>query len=100
MAQKYRNRRTNGFASKREYTRYSQLALMQKADIIRDLKTQVPFELKVNDVLVCKYIADFTYFDVDTNADVVEDAKGFRTREYRLKAKLMLACRGIKIREV
>ena len=54
----------------------------------------------MNGQLICKYIADFVYDDLDAGCEAVEDSKGFRTRDYRIKAKLMLACRGIKIREV
>ena len=94
---KYRNRRTKGFASKKEAQRYQELLLLVKAGKIERLQTQVPFELRVNNVLVCKYLADFCYFE--NGADVVEDAKGYRTPIYRLKAKLMRAVHGITIRE-
>ena len=40
---KYRNKRTNGFASKKEAARYEQLAFMQKVGIIANLRTQVPY---------------------------------------------------------
>ena len=46
------------------------------------------------------YIADFSYFDCDSGQITVEDAKGFKTPEYRLKKKLMLWIHGIRIKEV
>lgn len=100
MKSKYHNQRTNGFASKKEARRYNELALLLRAGRISRLQTQVPFELRVNDMLVCKYVADFCYFDNEERTDVTEDAKGMRTPLYRLKARLMKACLGITIKEV
>ena len=97
---KYANEKTRGFASKKERERYDQLCLMQKAGLISKLRTQIPYKLSVNGSLICKYIADFVYYDEDLCEEVVEDAKGFRTRDYRIKSKLMNAVHGIKIREV
>ncbi len=85
------------FASKKEAKRYGELKLLQQAGKISDLVCQVRFPLTVNEQLVCTYVADFTYFE-DGHL-IVEDAKGKRTGEYKLKAKLMKACRGIVIRE-
>ena len=96
-AHKYRNKRTDGFASKKEARRYQELALLEKAGKIALLKTQVPFSITVNGQLVCKYIADFTYREGAML--VVEDVKGYRTAIYRLKAKLMRAANGITVRE-
>lgn len=46
----------------------------------------------------CSYVADFVYeCDGET---VVEDTKGFRTKEYIIKRKLMLYKYGIQIREI
>ena len=46
----------------------------------------------------CSYKADFTYEEgIKT---VVEDVKGYRTKEYIIKRKLMLYQYGIRIREV
>lgn len=80
------------FDSKKEATRYGQLKLMEKAGMITDLKLQVVFELSV-----CKYKADFTYYQNDHL--VVEDAKGVKTPAYRLKKKMMLNELGIEIKE-
>ena len=71
---------------------------MQKAGRIADLRTQVPFRIVINGMLVCKYISDFTFRDGAML--VVADAKGYRTPIYRLKAKLMKAALGITIREL
>lgn len=106
---KYGNRKTtvNGitFDSKHEATRYVELRYMERAGMISDLQTQVPYELipsqkrggKVVERPV-KYVADFVYKrDGET---VVEDAKGLRTKEYIIKRKLLLWEYGLQIVEV
>ncbi len=85
------------FPSKREARRYEALRLLERAGEISDLQLQVTFPLHVNGRKVCSYIADFVY--QEDGQQVVEDCKGFRTPEYRLKAKLMLAVHGIAIKE-
>ena len=94
------------FPSRREANRYSQLSLLEKAGIIRDLKLQEPFELQPSfkhpitkqTIRAIKYIADFTYYDED-GIFHIEDTKGYHTKEYELKKKLMLY-RGNVIEEV
>jgi hypothetical protein len=99
---KYRNKKVTfdgyTFDSLKEYRRYIELKLLQKAGEISDLKLQVKFELTINGLKICSYIADFTY--TQAGDKVVEDVKGVKTREYILKKKLMLAIHGIKIKEV
>lgn len=90
------------FGSKKEANRYPDLVLMQLAGEIRDLKCQQKFDFVINEILVCSYIADFTYIIVKTNAFTVEDVKSEVTRknrEYNIKRKLMLAVYKIKILE-
>jgi hypothetical protein len=86
------------FDSKAEATRYSVLKVLQAAGVVADLRLQVPYELAVNGLKVCRYIADFVY-TID-GKEVVEDVKGVRTPEYQLKRKLMLAVFGIEIQEI
>ena len=86
------------FDSKREYARWLDLNLMERASAISDLKRQQSYTIIVNGQKICRYVADFTYFD-DDDEFVVEDSKGYRTDVYKLKAKLMLAVHGIKIKE-
>ena len=111
---KYRNKITvvDGvkFHSKAEARRWDELRMLERAGEITDLKRQVAFPLYVNDKLVGKYIADFT-FRVPPNprgstlADydpplVVEDVKGGRatmTDTFRLKAKMFEAQYGFPI---
>jgi Protein of unknown function (DUF1064) len=99
---KYRNVRTNGFASKKEAKRYQELKLLEKARKLCDLETQVRYKLEVSGQLICTYIADFVYLHLDDKGGwlmTVEDVKGVRTPVYKLKAKLMKAIYGITILE-
>jgi hypothetical protein len=101
---KYRNRKTTRhgitFASKKEADRYDELLLLAKAGAISAPQRQARFPLRVNGELVCTYVSDFDYFDAEKQTRVIEDAKGFRTREYIIKRKLMKAIHGIEITEV
>lgn len=108
------------FDSKHEYQRYCELKLLERAGTITDLQMQVKFvlipsqyepdtvkvlksgkEKVVKGKLIereCSYIADFVY--QYNGKMVVEDSKGFRTKEYVLKRKMMLYFHGIEIKEV
>lgn len=106
------------FDSKKEAKRYRELKDMQTLGYISHLQRQVEFELipaqreastigkrggvKLGKVIErkCVYKADFCYIDERTGAYVVEDTKGFRTPEYKIKRKLMLFLKDIRIREV
>lgn len=103
---KYRNVRTEVdgivFDSKREAERYGHLKLLQKVGSIRGLRLQVPYSLKVNDCVVCEYIADFVYEERHLASgewrEVVEDCKGVQTDVFKLKSALMRAIHKICIR--
>lgn len=119
---KYRNKKVtyNGitFDSKKEYNRYLYLRDLEDKGEIKDLKMQVPYELIPSqyepDIILksgkakrgrlierpCIYIADFVYFENGADRVVVEDTKGFRTKDYIIKRKLMLHKYGIRIMEV
>ena len=86
------------FPSKKEAKRWVELQDAEARGVISDLKRQVRFRLDVNGVLVCSYVADFTYTN-GAGQYVVEDSKGFLTPVYRLKRKMMKACHGITILE-
>lgn len=94
------------FDSQREYNRWRELLLLQRAGEISGLRRQESFQLipsqKVDGKVAekaCHYIADFVYIDKD-GEEVVEDTKGYRTKDYIIKRKLMLWVFGIQIREV
>lgn len=90
------------FGSKKEAKRYGELLLMERACLIRELMTQVPYELipKQQGERNCVYIADFVYKQRETGILHVEDTKGFRTKDYIIKRKLMLWLKGIRIEEL
>lgn len=100
---KYGNKKdtVNGitFDSKKEAKRYKELLLLQKAGEIGQLRLQVPYELNPGGTHSLKYLADFVYVDAKTGETIVEDVKGFRTREYKKKRRLMLKVHGITIKE-
>lgn len=104
------------FDSVKEYKRWCELALLEKAGHITNLQRQVKFILipaqrepdtigKRGGIIKgkvlereCAYIADFTY--LENGSQVVEDTKGFRTKDYTIKRKLMLYIHNIRIKEV
>lgn len=85
-----------------EAKRCNELHLMQEGGLISDLRAhpQPSYDLVVQDIKICRYLADFAYFDLQLDRYVVEDVKGHRTEVYRLKKKLMLACHGIEVEEI
>lgn len=116
-APKYGNRKvTLGdgevFDSVAEARRWGELLLLQRGGAIRDLRRQVRFELVPAQrdpagraVRAVSYVADFVYearlmHQTRQWETVVEDVKGVRTAEYKLKAKLMLWRHGIVVKEV
>jgi hypothetical protein len=99
---KYHNKKTQVFGylfdSKREADRYLYLRSRLEAGEINNLNLQVQFVCDVNEQHICNYIADFTYFE--NGKLVIEDSKGVRTPEYRIKKKLVEAIHKVEIIEV
>lgn len=122
---KYKNTKINvdgmTFDSKKEAKRYQELSLLQKAGEISGLQTQVryvliPAQREVSEEVYtkgankgkikpgkllereCIYVADFVYYK--DGEVVVEDTKGFRTKDYIIKRKLMLYVHHIRIKEI
>lgn len=123
MRNKYQAIKTyvNGieFDSRKEARRYQELLLLERAGVILNLKRQVRYILipaqyetyerygkkgqKLKDgqkclEKECAYVADFVY--EENGKTIVEDTKGFRTTDYKIKRKLMLYIHGIRIKEV
>ena len=104
------------FDSVKEYRRFCELSLLQKAGAITELRRQVEYELipaqrepdtvgvrggvkKGKTIeLAVKYVADFVY--KENGKEIVEDTKGFKTKDYIIKRKLMLWVHGIRIKEI
>lgn len=84
------------FDSAKEARVYQQLKLCEKAGVIKNLRLQVPYDL----VIPCKYVADFVYVDFASGKEIVADAKGFKTTEYKRKKKYMKLQHCIDILEV
>ena len=102
---KYHNRKTlyNGikFDSQKEENRYRELELLERGGYIRSLELQPRYDFIVNGKKLKHYYkADFRYEDITTGLLVVEDVKGFRTKDYRLKKELVEALYGVEIREI
>ena len=97
------------FDSVKEFNRFRELKLLERAGKITGLKRQVKFELipsqRIDGKVVerpCSYIADFTYWQ--DGQLCVEDVKGYKESTayavFVIKRKLMLQVHGIRIKEV
>lgn len=101
--------------SKGESRRWAVLQQAQMAGLIKNLQRQVRFDLEVNGVKVCTYVADFTYTlagqlanekrhawlhdgnEGPLRLDVVEDFKGTVTDVAKLKMRLFEAVMGYSV---
>lgn len=106
------------FDSTKEVLRYKELLLLRSEGIISSLRRQVKYVLipaqrepstvgprggiRLGKLLEeeCSYYADFVYTVNETGETVVEDTKGFKTKDYVIKRKLMLFEYGIRIKEI
>lgn len=92
------------FDSTKEGHRWCELQTLQKAGVISDLQRQVKYELQPafyfqgKKIRPIQYVADFTYNEGGEH--IVEDVKGVKTQEYKLKKKMMQYIYGIDIKEV
>ena len=76
------------FQSKKEGGYYQFLKAEKLAGRIIDFKMQVPFPIHINNVLICKYYADFVVYYPNGKVNVI-DVKGFKTDIYKLKRKMI-----------
>lgn len=127
---KYKSKKItkNGYAfdSIKEYRRWNELVLLERAGQIVDLQRQVKYELipsqRIGGKVVerpCTYVADFVYQKpvhkqymnergslvfADGYETIVEDVKGYKKSTaysvFAIKRKLMLQKYGIQIKEV
>ena len=99
MRNKYGARKVTAPDSQKEYHRWCELRLLERAGRISGLQRQVKYELipKQNGERACTYVADFVYYE--DGKLVVEDSKGHKTEAYKIKKKLMLWVHNIKIKE-
>lgn len=110
---KYKNRKIENedgkFDSAKEYRRFKELQILQRAGVISGLTCQATYVLaesvKFSGEAIAKpalrYVADFQY--VENGKLVVEDVKSKITKEnpvFRIKKHLMMSVHGIEIVEV
>lgn len=84
------------FMSEAEANRYVDLKRLQRAGHIKHLSLQPRFMLQEGFVNVhtgkkermIEYVADFMY--LENNVIIVEDCKGFKTSDYKIKRKLFI----------
>lgn len=101
---KFRNVKTEveniKFDSKREAERYQELRLLEAHGAISDLEIKPSFRLVVNNILICRIVPDFLYYE--NGLRIVEDVKSDATKThlFKVKKKLLFALHGIEIREV
>ena len=94
------------FDSQKEGNYYLKLKLLEKGNIIKDLELQKVYELQPGFKLGNKtyrkieYKADFCYKTISDDKLHIVDTKGFRTKEYMLKKKILAYKYGIEIEEV
>lgn len=109
MYRKYHNRKIECdgmvFDSQKEFNRWCELKLLERAGKIHGLKRQVSFEVIPKCIKddgkaerAVRYIADFCY--QENGRFIVEDTKGVKTPEYIIKRKLMLWRYNITIKEI
>src|SRR5688572_33102305 len=91
---KFHNKKTtyNGgkFDSKGEASYAQELDRRIKAGEIKSYERQAKIELKVNGILICNYYADFVVTDKH-GAKEIHEYKGFLTKDFQLKWKLLQA---------
>jgi Protein of unknown function (DUF1064) len=98
---KYRAKRHNGYASRKEANCAADFQALARAGKIQEYQEQVRFEIlppfaEYKRPLI--YIADFSFIE-DGRRRVI-DAKGFRTPVFKLKKRLMKQLLGIEIEEI
>jgi hypothetical protein len=113
-ANKYKNIKVEvdgiKFDSQREAGHYLKLKMMQQGGLISELKMQVEYPLKCNEMIVNgeivklpyqikkSWIADFTY--IENGILKVIDVKGYKTKSYKLAKILIKKLYNIDIIEV
>lgn len=90
------------FHSRKEASRYTDLKIMERMNLIKDLRLQVSykFPIKYDSNRAITYIADFVYYDLQEKKEIVEDVKGFKTDVYKIKKALMQHFYEITIKEI
>jgi hypothetical protein len=80
------------YHSIREAKYAEQLDWQVKGGAIKNWERQVKLDLKVNGVLICRYVVDFKVINKMGGVELHE-VKGFETADWKLKWKLLEALR-------
>ena len=107
---KYNNVKTkfegDTYDSKKEANHAAKLILLKNVQLgihrVLHFERQRTYDIVINDISICRYIADFVVTFGDGHVEV-QDVKSEFTKKlpvYRLKKKLMKAVHGIDIIEV
>lgn len=104
MRTKYGAKRVGAFDSKKEQRRGAELSWLEKAGQIENLRHHVKIPMQSLDKSitvrtptgrVMHYEADFTY--IKNGQVVIEDVKGYDTKQSQIKRAVVEAFLGIKI---
>lgn len=93
------------FPSQKQASRYRDLKLLESQNLIRELRLEVTYRMKIDGVKICSFRADFVYDEYAHGVwtPVVEDTKGYKGGAaytmFRLKKRLMKAILGIDVKE-
>lgn len=87
------------YQSKKEAAYAQELDLRVRARDIKSWVRQIPIELRVNGMLICKYITDFMITHNNGDQELVE-IKGFRTDVFNIKWKLLEAIWSVERPEI
>jgi len=88
------------FDSKYEARIWSELRILEKKGLIKNLQRQVKHRLVVNDKLIATFKPDFVFYDVKDRRLHVVDVKSPPTakkRDFRLVCKLFNALYGVEV---
>jgi hypothetical protein len=98
---KYKNVKTDGYASRAEARRAAELKLLERAGKITELQEQVRWKIlpSQDGERPVFYVVDFQFRDENGELHL-QDVKGVRTPVFILKRKMMQFVHGIKIEEV
>ena len=83
------------FDSKAEARRYAELQILLKSGKIKNLVTHPAFEILPafeymgQKVRAMNYSADFMYYDNELGRTIIEDVKGYPTREFKTRWKMI-----------
>ncbi len=81
------------YHSKAECKYAFELDALKAAGRIKDWTPQVPIQITVYGHKICKLVVDFAVTELD-NSVTYHELKGMETEVWRLKVKLLKACRG------